>query len=112
MDDPPLGRRGWRRHLLTDGAPAPERGRLLRLNPSLIARQLCRSPTKDYIVYYDCHTDRRYDAMRSQDLKTWEDITGQTIFSAGNCHGTVLKVPSSVIANIQRAAVASLQTMP
>ena len=54
----------------------------------------------DYVVYFDCYTRERYGAVRSRDLKTWEDASAQLVMPKGARHGTVLKVPGSLIANL------------
>ena len=51
----------------------------------------------DYIVYFDCYTKDRYGAVRSRNLKDWEDITSRLDFPKGAHHGTVLRVPRSVV---------------
>jgi hypothetical protein len=49
-----------------------------------------------YMVYYDCYRDHHYGAVRSKDLKTWEDVTSQIKFPAGSRHGTVIEVDADV----------------
>jgi hypothetical protein len=51
----------------------------------------------DYIVYFDCYTNGHYGAVRSRNLKDWEDITARISFPKGARHGTVLRVPQSVV---------------
>jgi hypothetical protein len=36
-------------------------------------------------------------AVRSSDLKNWEDISGQINFTEGTRHGTVFKVPKDLL---------------
>lgn len=50
-----------------------------------------------YVVYFDCYMDHHYGAVRSRDLKTWEDATPLLSFPEGVRHGTVLRVPRSVV---------------
>ena len=52
---------------------------------------------EDYVVYFDGYTAHRYEAMRSHDLKTWQDITPEISFPKGTRHGTALMVPGSVV---------------
>lgn len=47
-----------------------------------------------WFVYYDCYTQHRYGAVRSQDLKHWEDITDKIHFPADARHGTCFEVES------------------
>jgi hypothetical protein len=51
----------------------------------------------DYLVYFDCYTKGHYGAVRSRNLKDWEDITPRLAFPKGARHGTVLQVPKSVV---------------
>jgi len=51
----------------------------------------------DYVVYFDCYTKGCYGAVRSRNLKDWEDITSHVSFPQGTRHGTVLRVPKSVV---------------
>lgn len=50
-----------------------------------------------YMVYYDCYTDHCYGAMRSRDMRTWEDASHLIRFPDGARHGTVLEVPREVV---------------
>jgi hypothetical protein len=51
----------------------------------------------DYVVYFDCYTKGHYGAIRSRNLKDWEDITARLAFPKGARHGTVLRVPKVVV---------------
>jgi hypothetical protein len=51
----------------------------------------------DYIVYFDCYRDHRYGAMRSRDLKTWEDVSDRISFPKGARHGTTIEIPRELI---------------
>src|SRR5690606_22649360 len=45
-----------------------------------------------WIVYFDKYTEQTYGAVRSKDLKQWDDISDQVSFPQGARHGTVFKV--------------------
>ncbi len=50
---------------------------------------------RDVIVYFDAYQKKHYGAMRSRDLKTWEDVTTQLSFPDEGTpvrmrHGTAL----------------------
>jgi hypothetical protein len=47
-------------------------------------------------VYFDKYRDHRYGAVRSKDMKTWEDISDQVAFPKGTRHGTVFQVSEQV----------------
>ncbi len=51
----------------------------------------------EYLVYFDCYTKGIYGAVRSRNLKDWEDVTSRLSFPKGAHHGTVLQVPTSVV---------------
>jgi hypothetical protein len=52
-----------------------------------------------WIVYYDEYTRKRYGAIRSRDLKSWETV-GVT-FPAGTRHGTAFAVPADIAAGLR-----------
>jgi hypothetical protein len=41
-------------------------------------------------------------AVRSKDLKNWEDISDQISFPEGTRHGTVFKVSQKVLENLKK----------
>jgi beta-xylosidase len=55
---------------------------------------------KRWVVYFDKYRDKRYGAVASADLKTWEDISDRVKFPAGTRHGTVLRVPRPVLGKL------------
>jgi len=50
-----------------------------------------------YVVYYDAYRRHRYGAMRSKDLRSWEDISGQLSFPPDTRHGTALCVSQDIL---------------
>jgi hypothetical protein len=63
------------------------------------------SPMKvgnDYIIYFDHYgSPQYYGALRSSDLKKWEDITKEISMPKGARHGTALRVPLRYIEELQ-----------
>jgi beta-xylosidase len=55
-----------------------------------------------YICYFDMYRAHNYGAMRSKDLKTWEDVTTQLALPSAAKHGTVFQVPKTVVENLMR----------
>lgn len=53
-------------------------------------------------VYFDKYTQHKYGAVRSKDLKTWEDVSDQVKFPDGIRHGTAFKVPISVLESLKK----------
>jgi len=54
----------------------------------------------DFVVYFDCYRERHYGAVRSRNLKDWENATFRISFPKGVRHGTVLRVPRAVVAKL------------
>lgn len=50
-----------------------------------------------WIVYFDKYTEHKMGAVRSKDLKNWEDISDQVTFPTGTRHGTVFAVKKRAI---------------
>ena len=60
----------------------------------------------DYLVYFDAYRNQHYGAMRSRDLKTWEDVSDKMSFPDENTplrmrHGTVIAVPQALIQRLR-----------
>jgi hypothetical protein len=51
-------------------------------------------------VYYDRYREASWGAMRSRDLKRWEDVTSLISFPQGARHGTVVEVPADALAGL------------
>ncbi|MBW8334011.1 MAG: hypothetical protein K0M40_18460, partial [Prolixibacteraceae bacterium] len=47
-------------------------------------------------VYFDKYTEHKYGAVRSKNMKDWEDVSDRISFPKGVRHGTAFKVSSSV----------------
>lgn len=59
---------------------------------------------EDYIVYFDVYREHHYGAMRSRDLKTWEDITQKISLPKGVRHGTIIVVPEVLVQTLRGEA--------
>ena len=57
----------------------------------------------DTIIYYDCYGKNHFGAIRSRDMRKWEDVTSRLSMPSGIRHGTVLEVPGDVIAKLLQA---------
>jgi hypothetical protein len=60
----------------------------------------------DYLVYFDAYRNKHYGAMRSRDLKTWEDVTAKMSFPDEATplrmrHGTIVAVPQSLVQRLR-----------
>lgn len=61
---------------------------------------------EDYILYYDAYQTKHYGAMRSRDLKTWEDVSAKLSLPDEGTpvrmrHGTIFEVPKAVAAKLR-----------
>ena len=54
-----------------------------------------------WIVYFDKYRDGKYGAVRSKDLKNWEDISDKISFPEGTRHGTAFKVSMNILAKLK-----------
>jgi len=58
---------------------------------------------QDTLVYFDVYREGHYGALRSSDLRTWEDVTDRIRIPHGARHGTMIPVKRSVIEAIRAA---------
>jgi beta-xylosidase len=63
---------------------------------------------QDVIMYFDAYTTKHYGALRSRDLKHWENVTDKMHFPDEGTpvrmrHGTVITVPQEVLAKLRAA---------
>lgn len=54
-----------------------------------------------WYVYFDKYRDKKYGAVRSKDLKSWEDVTDSIGLPAGVRHGTVFRAPERVVKGLR-----------
>ena len=54
-------------------------------------------PDGSCLVYMDIYRDKRYEAMRTRDFKTWENVSDKISIPAGARHGSIIEVPMSVV---------------
>ena len=55
----------------------------------------------NWVVYFDKYTQKKYGAVK-ETANGWEDISEKISFPSGTRHGTVLKVPEAVIAELKK----------
>ena len=56
----------------------------------------------DYYIYFDHYQKPQYyGAIKSTDLKSWQDVSSLVTFPKGIRHGTVLAVPEKVLQDIE-----------
>jgi hypothetical protein len=57
----------------------------------------------EYLVYFDHYARTQYyGAVRSKDLRQWEDCSNKMTFPKGHRHGTVLRIPQRVAQDLLR----------
>ena len=52
-------------------------------------------------VYFDKYTQGRYGAIRSKDMKHWEDVSDSIYFPKGIRHGTAFKVSGKILEGLK-----------
>lgn len=58
----------------------------------------------DYLMYVDFYSEGRYGALKTQDFKTWTNVSDQVATVKGQRHGTVLSVNRALIETIKKQA--------
>jgi hypothetical protein len=63
----------------------------------------------EVLVYFDAYIEKHYGALRSRDMKTWENVTDRMTFPDEKTpvrmrHGTVIEVPPALIAKLRAPA--------
>ncbi len=57
-----------------------------------------------FYVYFDHYArPQSYGAVKSADMKTWQDVSSQVSLPKGARHGTVSRVPEVIVQNLERA---------
>ncbi len=56
----------------------------------------------DTLVYFDVYREKHYGALRSRDLRTWEDVTAEISLPRGARHGTMIRVPRELVDNLRQ----------
>jgi len=55
----------------------------------------------EWVVYFDKYRKGKMGAVKSSDLKNWEDISDKIKFPKGTRHGTVLKISASFLKKLK-----------
>lgn len=71
--------------------------------PSWVEGPTALKAGEDYFVYYDEYTRHAYGALRSRDLKQWEDVSAQLSLPRGTRHGTAFPVSRDVLRRLLAA---------
>lgn len=54
-------------------------------------------------VYFDVYREKRYEAMRTQDFKNWEDVSEKITFPQGARHGSIVTISREKLETILKA---------
>lgn len=55
-----------------------------------------------WVIYFDKYRDHRYGAIRSRDLRQWEDISDRIEFPKGIRHGTAFRAPRAIVEKLRQ----------
>ena len=61
---------------------------------------VCPLPDGSYVVYMDAYTRHRYEAKRTRDFRTWEDVTDRISIPKDAKHGSIITVTKAFVDNI------------
>lgn len=81
-----------------------------------LTRRWVEAPTviridRDWLVYYDSWSRQPpFGAIRSRDLRDWDDVSSLMSFPDGHRHGTVLQIPPDLARNLLAKIGPQLQT--
>jgi hypothetical protein len=51
----------------------------------------------EWLIYFDTYQDKRYDALKTVDFKTFTDVSSQAKVPEGHKHGTIFKAKKKVL---------------
>ncbi|MGB8193207.1 MAG: DUF4038 domain-containing protein [Chitinophagaceae bacterium] len=54
-----------------------------------------------WLIFFDAYQKKTYDAVRTEDFKTFSDISGEVSLPAGHKHGTVFTVSKNFLKQLQ-----------
>ncbi|MCZ4223178.1 glycoside hydrolase family 43 protein [Pedobacter rhodius] len=57
---------------------------------------------KEWIVYFDKYTEHKYGAIKSEDLKTWTDVSDKISLPKGLRHGTIITITKKELEKLQK----------
>ena len=58
---------------------------------------------KDWLIYFDSYREKTYDALRTKDFKTFENISKEVSVPAGHKHGTVFTITRKQLKQLKKA---------
>lgn len=61
---------------------------------------VCPLSDGSYVVYMDAYTRHRYEAKRTRDFRTWEDVTDRISIPKDAKHGSIITVTKEFVDNI------------
>jgi signal transduction histidine kinase len=64
------------------------------------------------IICYHVMSENRFGAVKTSDLKHWEDISAGMFLPSGSGQGTVLEVPGEILQPLQQAGRLEMDTTP
>ena len=65
--------------------------------------KLSQSAGQDLFVLFDAYTRKRYEGVKSRDLKTWSGLGAELQMPPGARHGTVFAVPEKILRGLLAA---------
>lgn len=60
---------------------------------------------EEYLVFFDMYREKKYGAVKTTDFVTMEDVTSEINIPNGHKHGTITKVPASIIKELKKQSL-------
>jgi hypothetical protein len=55
-----------------------------------------------WLIFYDAYRDKRYDALRTEDFKTFENINDKVRIPEGHKHGTIFRANKKILKGLKK----------
>jgi hypothetical protein len=55
----------------------------------------------EWLIYFDSYRNKTYNAVATKDFRTFTDVSDKITIPAGHKHGTIVKVPESILNGIK-----------
>ena len=56
----------------------------------------------EWLIFYDAYRDKKYDALRTKDFKTFENINSKVTIPEGHKHGTVFMANGKILKGLKK----------
>lgn len=93
--------RKWLRAARAKGPAGPFGPLSPPFTPSWVEGPMTATVGDRLICYYDIYRDGRWGAMATRDMIRWEDVSARLTMPPGARHGSLVRVPATLIAGLE-----------